>query len=146
MSSGRRSVIIGATALLAWYLVTVLFWAVPKLSDSVPAGVDRRPAAASNDKVGPGVVYSQKVSCNNLFTSAARPDTPLPELPAQPDGVNKLGYQRGACSSVHSQARVLFILNTLFVIAAFAGGAWLLARHRRTLEHATAPSLIATAG
>jgi hypothetical protein len=124
---------IGAIGLLAWYAVTVLFWAVPKLSDSVPAGVDRRPAASApaTEKIGPGVAYSQRVSCNNVFASAARPDTPLPVLPVQPEGVFQLQYNRAACTSVHSQARTLFILNTIFVVAVFAAGGWLLSRHRK---------------
>jgi hypothetical protein len=125
MSSGRRSIIIAACGLLAWYAITLGFWALRPLSDSVPAGMDRRTPNA--------VAYSQKVSCNNLFTSAARSGD-VPTLPDQPAGVNKLGYQRTPCTSVHNEARVLFILNTIFVIAAFAIGGWLLMRHRRTAE------------
>jgi hypothetical protein len=133
MSSGRRPIMIGAIALLAWYAVTVLFWAVPKLSDSVPAGFDRRPAAnaPATEKLGPAVAYSQRVACNNLLSSAARPDAPLPVLPVQPEGANQLQYNRTPCTSVHSQARSLFVLNTIFVVAVFAAGGWLLARRRR---------------
>jgi hypothetical protein len=99
----------------------------------VPAGKDRRPAAnaPADQKVGPEVLYSAKVSCNNLFSSTAGPSV-LPTLPVQPEGVNKLGFQRTPCTSVHSQARVLFILNTIFVIAAFSVGGWLITRQRRT--------------
>ncbi len=142
MSSGRRSVLIAAVGLLAWYAITLGFWALRPLSDSVPAGKDRRPSANApvDQKIGPEVVYSQKVSCNNLFASAARTGT-LPTLPTQPEGVNKLGYQRTPCSSVHSQARVLFILNTVFVIAVFGIGGWLLRRHRRT---ASPPASVGT--
>jgi hypothetical protein len=139
---------IGAIALLAWYAVTVLFWAVPKLTDSVPAGVDRRPAATApaTEKIGPGVAYSQRVTCNNLLTSAARPDTPLPVLPVQPDGVFQLQYNRAPCTSVHGQARSLFILNTVFVVAVFAVGGWLLRRRRRNVfESDVAPAALATA-
>jgi hypothetical protein len=125
MSSGRRSILIAAFGLLAWYAITLGFWALRPLSDSVPAGIDRRTPAA--------VAYSQKVSCNNLFASAAQRG-PLPTLPDQPAGANKLGYQRTPCASVHSQARVLFILNTAFVLAAFGGGGWLLMRHRRAMS------------
>jgi hypothetical protein len=139
MSSGRRSVLIAAVGLLAWYAITLGFWALRPLHDSVPAGKDRRPAASApaDQKIGPEVLYSAKVSCNNLFASAAGPKV-LPVLPAQPEGVNKLGYQRTPCTSVHSQARILFILNTVFVIAAFGIGAWLLRRHRR-IASPTAP-------
>ena len=132
MSSGRRSVLIAACGLLAWYAITLGFWALRPLSDSVPAGKDRRPAAnaPADQKIGPEVLYSAKVSCNNLFASSAGPRA-LPVLPEQPEGVNKLGYQRTPCISVHSQARVLFILNTIFVLAVFGVGGWLLRRHRR---------------
>lgn len=132
MSSGRRSVLIAACGLLAWYAITLGFWALRPLPDSVPAGKDRRPAAnaPADQKVGPEVLYSAKVSCNNLFASAAGPRV-LPVLPVQPEGVNKLGYQRTPCTSVHSQARVLFILNTVFVLASFGIGGWLVTRHRR---------------
>jgi hypothetical protein len=135
MSSGRKPIVIGAIGLLAWYAVTVLFWAVPKLSDSVPSGIDRRPSAGApaTQKIGPGVAYSQRVSCNSLFSSSARPDAPLPVLPVQPEGAFQLQYNRAACSSVHSQAQTLFILNTIFVVAVFAAGGWLLARRRKAL-------------
>ena len=139
MSSGRRSILIAAVGLLAWYALTLGFWALRPLSDSVPAGKDRRPAAnaPADQKIGPEVAYSQKVACKNLFASAARPSV-LPVLPLQPEGVNKLGYQRSPCTSVRGQARVLFILNTAFVIAVFGIGAWLLMRHGRTASP-TAP-------
>ena len=139
MSSGRRSVLIAAVGLLVWYAITLGFWALRPLSDSVPAGKDRRPAAnaPADQKIGPEVAYSQKVACNNLFAFAAGPRV-LPVLPVQPEGINKLGYQRTPCASVHSQARVLFILNTVFVIAVFGIGGWLLMRHRRTASP-TAP-------
>lgn len=146
MSSGRRSIIIAAVGLLAWYAVTLGFWALRPLSDSVPAGKDRRPAAnaPADQKIGPEVLYSAKVSCNNLFASAAGPRV-LPDLPVQPEGVNKLGYQRTPCTSVHSQARVLFILNTVFVITAFGLGGWLVMRHRRTASPAPQTPTLATA-
>ncbi len=146
MSSGRRSIIIAAVGLLAWYAVTLGFWALRPLSDSVPAGKDRRPAAnaPADQKIGPEVLYSAKVSCNNLFASAAGPRV-LPVLPVQPEGVNKLGYQRTPCTSVHSQARVLFILNTVFVITAFGLGGWLVMRHRRTASPTPPIATLATA-
>jgi hypothetical protein len=136
MSSGRRSILIAAGGLLAWYAITLGFWALRPLSDSVPAGTDRRTPNA--------VAYSQKVSCNNLFASAARSGD-LPTLPDQPAGVNKLGYQRTPCTSVHSEARVLFILNTVFVLATFGVGGWLLMRHRRTAEPSTPVGSLASA-
>jgi hypothetical protein len=148
MSSGRKPILIGAVALLAWYAVTILFWAVPKLTDAVPAGVDRRPAATApaTEKTGPGVAYSQRVSCNNVFLSAARPDTPLPVLPVQPEGVFQLQYNRTPCTSVHSQARTLFILNTIFVVAVFAVGGWLLSRRQRaTVDSDVTPASLVTA-
>lgn len=126
MSSGRRAVIIAVSGLVVWYAVTLFAWAARPQHDSVPVGTDytlKTPA-----------LVSKTVSCSTLFSSASRADAGLPALTPQPSNVPALKYQRTPCTSVHSQARLLFALDTLFIITALGAGAYLLLRHRRTLD------------
>ena len=114
----RRPVIIASVALVGWYVLVVLLWAVQPLTDSIPIGVDH-----SVKKYEPsGRQISKTVDCNSLFSGSARDDVPLPALPVQPKGYDPLRYPpRAACSAVQRDARIVLGLDTVFVVLALAG-------------------------
>ncbi len=126
---------IGATALLAWYLCVLLLWAVQPLSDAVPIGTDWSPTVLVPPKAQKQV--SQAVDCNTLFAGSARDSSPLPGLNPQPQGRDALTYSRGACSAVQRDARIVFGLNTLFVLVALTG--LILVTRRLGSQPSTAP-------
>ena len=114
----RRPVIIAAVALIGWYVVIVLAWAIQPLSDSIPIGVDH--SSKKNEPAGKQI--SQEVDCNTLFAGSARDAGPLPTLPVQLKGYDALQYPpRAACSAVQRDARIVFGLDTLFLIAGLSG-------------------------
>lgn len=115
----RRPVLIAAVALIGWYVIVLLLWAVQPLSDSIPVGVDRSPTILVPAK--PEKQISKTVECNSLFAGSARDAGPLPELPVQPDKYPALEYPRAACSAVQRDARIVFGLNTAFVLVGLAG-------------------------
>lgn len=114
MSNRRRLIVLALVALSAWYAATFVFWAIRPQHDAVPVGIDATLTAPR--------MVSQEVTCNDLFSSAARPDEPLPTLTPQPVGAQPLAFQRTPCTSVHSQARTLFALNTVIYVGAMIGG------------------------
>jgi len=128
----RRPVLIAAAALIVWYVVVLLLWAVPPLSDSIPVGLDRSPTML----VPPGNAkqISQTVECNSLFSDSARDPGPLPTLPEQPTSFAPLEYPRPACTAVQRDARIVFGLNTVFVLIGLVG----LAAVNRRYGHETA--------
>ncbi len=107
-------------ALVLWYAATLGFWAARPLSDTVPVGVD-------NTLKTPASV-SIHVSCNTLFRSAPRPDSPLPALAAQPAGQPPLAYSHTPCAQTHREARGLFVFDTFCVVGAIALVLWLVRR------------------
>jgi hypothetical protein len=120
VSNRRRLIILALVAVGVWYVCTFVFWAIPKQHDAVPVGIDR---TLTNPRT-----VSQEVTCNDLFTSAARPDEPLPTLVEQPAGYPPLSYQRTPCTTVHSQARTLFAINSVILAVVAVGGIVLLTR------------------
>ncbi|MFN8023519.1 MAG: hypothetical protein U0Q03_18465 [Acidimicrobiales bacterium] len=118
-----------ALAVVAVYAVFVGVWAARPLSDSVPVGMDYSQTVLKPP--GPQRLVSQEVECNSLFESAARDDTPLPELTTQPKGVDPLDYQREPCVLVHRNARILFAIDIVAVLVAVAGLVLLSRRLRR---------------
>jgi hypothetical protein len=115
MSGGRRIAFLAAAAAVVWYACVLIFWATQPLSDSVPVGVDYNPKQP--------VFVSVSVSCNNVLDGAARDGSALPVLKPQPKGSPSLAYQRDPCAIVHSQARLVFALDTavMLVVLGFAG-------------------------
>ena len=110
---------IAAVALIAWYVIVLLLWAVQPLSDSIPVGVDRSPTLLVPPK--PQKQISKTVDCNTLFASSAHDGSALPALPVQPERYAPLEYLRAACTAVQRDARIVFGLNTLFVLVGLAG-------------------------
>ena len=98
---GRRYLIGTVLTLVAWYVCVLFVWALQPLNDSIPVGVEAKSGRA----------ISQTVECNTLFSGAARSADALPTL------IKPYAYPRAACSLVHDQARTLFILNTVLVVA-----------------------------
>jgi hypothetical protein len=133
VTSGRRSALYGAIGLAVWFLCTLVFWAFQPLTDSVPVGIDYT--------LVPPRPVSVEVQCNTLFDGAAHDGSPLPTLKAQPKGAPALGFQRDVCTQVHSEAQVLFYLDTGMVVVIAAGAGWFMLRRRR----ASAPSQLALA-
>jgi len=115
----RRWLSIVAVALVTWYMCVLLLWAVRPLSDAVPIGIDYSPLARVPPK--PAKQVSQNVECNSLFASSPRDSLPLPALNVQPPGYDPLTYARGACSAAQRDARIVFGLDTAFLIVALAG-------------------------
>ncbi|MEO6125647.1 MAG: hypothetical protein ABIR32_18255 [Ilumatobacteraceae bacterium] len=114
----RRPVLITAVALIGWYVIVLLLWAVQPLSDSIPVSIDH-----SLKKYEPaGRQISQQVDCNTLFAGSARDAGPLPALPVQLPGYEPMQYPpRAACVGVQRDARIVFGLNTVFVLVGLAG-------------------------
>ena len=115
----RRPILIAAVALVGWYVIVLLLWAVQPLSDSIPVGLDRSPTMLVPPKAEKQI--SKTVECNSLFASSARDPGPLPTLPKQPAVYAPLEYPRAACAAVQRDARIVFGLNTLFVLVGLAG-------------------------
>lgn len=116
----RRLMLFAAAGLVAWYVCVLLLWAVQPLSDSVPIGIDlslKQPKQVS-----------KVVDCNSLFAGSARDSGPLPALNVQPIDADPLTYSRTACTTVQRDARIIFSLNTLFVMFALAGMAYIARR------------------
>ncbi len=109
-----------AAGLVAWYLCVLLLWAVQPLSDSVPIGID---LSLKEPKQ-----VSQTVDCNSLFASSARDSGPLPALNAQPIDADPLTYSRTACTAAQRDARIIFGLNTVFVVCTLAAMAYIARR------------------
>ena len=125
-NKGRRYLIGTMFTLVAWYVCVLFLWALQPLSDSIPVGIEAKTGRA----------ISQTVDCNTLFSGSARSADPLPTL------VKPFAYPRAACSLVHDQARTLFILNTVAILAALLIAVALAVRlSRRGPEPALAKSV-----
>ena len=136
MSRTRRSLLIVGGVLIAWFLCTIVFWGVRPLSDSVPIGIDQSLLCDDGVNRCPKQV-SETVECNSLFDSSARDTSKaLPVLNVQPEGFAELTYSRSACGAVQRDARIVFGLNTVFVLVALAG---VVLVARRTSAHAEPP-------
>jgi hypothetical protein len=123
-NQARRYLIGTAVVLIGWYLCVIFLWAVKPLSDSVPTGVVKE----TNTSV------SQAVSCHSLFSSSARGTSALPTV-AEP-----LAYQRSACSLVHSDARVMFAIDTLLLVLALAALVVIAVRLSRDTDTSVVPA------
>lgn len=123
MLAGRRFVFIGTAAAVVWYACILVIWALQPLSDSVPVGVDYTPTTPK--------AVSVSVECDTLFDGASRGDSPLPPLKVQPKDKPPLAFQRDPCALVHSQARIIFGLDTAGFAAVMACCVWLTLRWRR---------------
>ena len=110
-SRARRLLLTAAAAIVAFYACVVLLWAVRPLQDSVPVGVDFTQA-----KYPGGVLVSAKVDCHTLFSSSAGAAKTLPALTPQAAPHAQLAFQRGVCSAVHRDARVIFGFDTLLTV------------------------------
>lgn len=133
-SIARRSLLMVAGVLLAWYLCVLFLWALRPLEDHIPIGVD----PVSHQAV------SQTVTCNSLFAGSPRPNEPLPTLrPLLPLTGQQFAYERTPCTLVQHDARLVFALNSLVLLAAAGGLVAVAIRLRRrdsappasTLEH-----------
>jgi len=122
MFAPRRFALNGAIATLVWYTCILTFWALQPLNDSVPVGVDYTRAAPAS--------VSVSVDCNELFDSAPRDDS-VPALKVQPAGKPPLAFQREPCVLVQDQARMVFIFDTLGLLAVVGGFVLLALRRRR---------------
>jgi hypothetical protein len=123
MFAGRRFALIGTVASVVWYLCVLLFWALQPLTDSVPVGIDY---TLTQPKF-----VSASVHCQGLFDSAPRDLSALPVLKLQPAGKPPLGFQREPCGIVHSQARIVFAIDTVAFAAVVVCFVWLALRRRR---------------
>jgi hypothetical protein len=126
----RRLALVGAAAIV-WYVCILAFWALQPLTDSVPVGVDNTLKTPAN--------VSVSVKCNTLFDSAPRVESPLPTLKVQPEGSPPLAFQREPCVSVHTQARIVFALDSILFLAVLGGLGWLVLRRRRIEEPRVGP-------
>lgn len=116
-NQARRYLIGTAAVLIGWYLCVIFLWAVKPLTDSVPVGIVKD----TNSTV------SQEVKCTTLFSSAARSTAPLPAVE------KPLAYTRSACGVVHSQARIVFAVDT-FVLLLLLGALIVIAVRLRNSE------------
>jgi hypothetical protein len=137
MSTTAKRLRLAAVALFVYTAVLVTFWAARPLHDLVPVGIDRTPTTAVPPQ--PEQAISQSVKCNTLFASAPRPDESLPKLRPQPKGQPALAYQRDPCPRVHSEARLVFAIDTVVVLALAGLIAFRAARLRRPNVAQTIP-------
>lgn len=138
MSDTGRKLVLVAAAVLFYFVVLIMVWAVRPLDDSVPVGTDWAPTIAVPPE--PQRLVSQPVDCNTLFDDHPR-STPLPQLTPQPADRAALAFQREPCELVHANARRLLAINTVVVIVALAVLTWLAMRTRRPDADATASAL-----
>jgi hypothetical protein len=136
-AKARRIVLIVLGAVVAWYVVIVLAWATRPLDDTVPVGnlpaweeVEPVPGADAPVPIGVNVVETETIRCNSLFDGDAL-DGALPELPFPQV------FNREPCTLMRSNARLMFVVDTIVLVAALVGGTVLLlrARRRREPEH-----------
>ena len=142
MSATAKRLSLAAVAISVYFVLLLAVWATRPLHDSVPVGIDRTPTTAVPPK--PEQALSQRVECNSLFAQDSRPDESLPALRPQPKGQPALAYQRGPCTLVHSQARLLLAINSLVVVALMALLVFLAVRSRRSRQPVT--DALATGG
>jgi hypothetical protein len=123
MSSERRFAMIGVGGVLAWYVCTVVFWAIQPFTDVVPVGVDSTLTAPHEISVA--------VRCNSLFRAEPR-RAPLPTLKPQPDGKPPLAFAHEPCARRHWEARAVFALDTAVVVVCVSVAVWLGKRRSTT--------------
>jgi hypothetical protein len=105
--------------LAAWFAF-VFVWALRPVSDAVPTGtVDNQHT-------------TQTVSCSAPLSSEASVRGSLPPLPAGRE------YERQPCVEQHHQYRLLFWLDTAFVLLAACGV--MLATRPRLTQHRAEPT------
>jgi len=113
MSPRARKILIGSgLAVIAFYVCILFVWALRPLTDSVPVGTDYTGKSP--------VLVSAEVTCHTLFEGGTGASKALPVLKKQPKGSPALGFQRGVCSAVHRDARIIFGLDTLASVGALA--------------------------
>lgn len=95
-------------------LVGLLIWIVLCLALSARPLVDHVPTGFVDGKA-----TSEPVSCHSTLSGSNAAAEPLPEI--EPPRA----YERRACESIHSQARLLLWID---LIATFAGASFLLRR------------------
>ena len=130
MSTTAKRLSLAAVAISVYFVLLMAVWATRPLHDSVPVGIDRTPTTAVPPR--PEQALSQRVQCKSLFARDSRPDESLPTLRPQPKGQPALAYQREPCTLVHSQARLLLVINSLVVVASMALLVVLAVRSRRS--------------
>ena len=130
VSNKARRLLVGtAIGIFVWFLCVLFLWALRPLSDAIPVGINSK-----------GVWTSQTVTCNSLFHSDARDNSPLPTI-SRP-----LAYTREACTLVHSQARQVFVFDVLVTMLVLAAVGFIMLRSRRLNrrpESADMPALFA---
>ena len=129
MSQTAKRLGLAAVALMLYFVLLMAVWASRPLHDSVPVGVDWTPTTAAPPK--PEQVTDQVVRCNTLFASQARAEG-LPTLRPQPKGRPALAYQHDPCKLVHSQARLLFVIQSGALIGSTALLVFLAMRSRQS--------------
>ena len=136
MSADRRSTRITALIVagaLVWLLVLTVAWAARPLSDTIVVGVDEDGRRITVD-----------VECNTLFDADPVDGAALAVI----DAVDPAIAAQAPCESVHSQARLLALINVALVIAVIAGALVVAARRRRVAagRDDTASDPVASAG
>ena len=137
MSATAKRLRLAAVALFVYSVVLLTFWAARPLHDLVPVGIDRTPTVAVPPQ--PEQAISQSVECNSLFASEPRPGESLPKLKPQPKGQPALAYQRDPCQHVHSEARLVFVIDSFVVLALIGLLAFRAVRLRRSTVALTIP-------
>ena len=134
MTRRRRLLLMAVAALVAWFAMVTVTWAVRPLSDTMPVGRDPD-----------GLVYRRTV-CGTLFDSnpTAGVTVPEPTTPATLDLTKYLpfGFPRPPCVLVHHEARVLYAIDTTAFWLGLAALAFIARRTRpRAPDSAEEPAL-----
>ena len=130
VATDRRSARITSAVVagaLVWLLLLSVVWAAQPLNDTVIVGVDEDGRRVTAD-----------IECNTLFDGE-------PVDPARLAVIEAIGpaiADQEPCQSVHSQARLLAVLNVLLAIAVIAGALAVAARSRRHDDDSAAPDHI----
>ncbi|MCB1001979.1 MAG: hypothetical protein KDB40_21985 [Acidimicrobiales bacterium] len=119
MSNSRKRLGYVVIGVVVYAVALTVFWAARPLVDDVPVGMDWTPTVQDPPKAQR--LVSQEVACSTLFAADARPDEPLPVLVEQPEGRDPLDFQREPCELVQRDARILFGLNVVAVLALLGG-------------------------
>lgn len=123
----NRRLYLAAAAVVVAYLALVVGWAARPMYDSVPVGTDWSPTVLTPPK-GQQLV-SVEVTCASLF-SGDTIGAPLPTLQQQPEGRSPLTFERPPCELVLSDARNIFVLNTVVALGLLGGIGYMLWRRR----------------
>ena len=120
MSRHSRTLLLASLALVGWFTLVMLTWAVQPLSDTMTVGRNAK-----------GEFVVKETECGSLFDSSPTAGRPVPVLHT-PDGIEQeWAFPRTPCVLVHEQARTLFGINVATLVLGILAVAFIALRSRK---------------